>query len=140
MEGPDKKSISVEEYLRQTNIIKLVELKSGRTFEIKKIKVRDYLLEAVLPIETSGDIVKLTDEERGKKLLEKMTPEQKAGMKRNNDITLAKATISPPLTVDHEAGKLSVDDLTDDDYYELLTNVMEFSFGQQGDMRPFRQN
>jgi len=137
--GNDNEPISPAEYLKQTSAKKIVRLKSGRVFEIKKIRVRDYVTEANIPILTT-DQAKLKDEEKGRQLWDKMKPEERRAMKTANDLALVKGVIKPPLTNTGEPGKLNVDDLEDNDYYELLDEIMGYSFGREGEnIAPFRQ-
>jgi hypothetical protein len=128
------KPITAQEFYAKNKVRKDVQLKSGLVFQIRKINVRDYGVD--LPIQTINDISGKNDERKAIQF-DKMTVEQRKSMMAMNDRIICTAVEIPKLTTIEAQDCILLSDLSDDDYYELLNEVMTFSKGGQ-ELKSFR--
>jgi len=127
---------STKDYLEKIRQSKIINLPSGAIFKIKKASVRDFIFKGNLPISSTKDVVASKD-----KLVEQwqaMSDENKRKSTESMDYMIVKAVDEPKLCIEPEEGKLPVSDIVDEDYYFLLKEVTEFSYGRGKDTAPFR--
>ncbi len=118
---------NVEEFYKKAKTKKTIKLPSGFIFEIRKINVRDY--GANIPLKTLDDIVKKSDEKEAIQF-SKMSSEQKQEAMKINNWLICDGVINPPISLCEEAGKVYIGDLSDDDYFFLLNEILNFSRGE----------
>jgi len=129
------KVTGIADYRKKTQATKKVKLPSGAVFEIKKVTGRDFLREGTLPIQGTRDIVE--SEEKRKIWWDRLNPEQKKKQMQTLDSMICLAVVNPGLSMEKTEGKLCVSELTDSDYYALLSEITKFSFGGE-DLKSFR--
>jgi len=127
------------DYKSKQILRKLVKLPSDAVFEIKKITGRDYLREGGLGIQSAADFANPdVSTEKNKIIFEKMSSEDKKKSIESTERMVVIAVTNPILSMTQEPDKICIKDLTDEDFYFLLKEITEFSFGKK-DMEFFRQ-
>lgn len=131
---------TVEEFNKNAGQSEMVELKSGKVFEIyKKINSRKLAIAIQgLPLTNDTSLtVKNGMTEREKELLkekqilrwEGFTDKEKESTMKFNDSLLVIAVKNPPLSLEKTDGKIYIEDIDTPDYYELLGRVSSIAFG-----------
>jgi len=134
---------------RESESRKEVVLPSGAAFIIRKISSRELVEKGLeTPVKRSQDIIleannaeawsRLTDEQKKEQLTktqerwQNLTAQQKKDQMIFNDQLISLGTVSPKLTAgEASADVLSVHEFDDDDYYALLKEISEFSWGKK---------
>lgn len=130
---------SVNDYKSKQDNRKLVSLPSGSVFEIKKITGRDYLREGGLGLQSAVDISNPdVSAEKNKILFQKMTDEEKKKSLETTERMVVLAVTNPALSLVQESDKINIKDINDEDFYFLLKEITEFSFGKK-DLDFFRE-
>jgi len=127
---------TIEDYKKRTHATKVVALPSGARFEIKKVSGRDFLRQGNIPLQGTRELME--SEEYRKAWWDKLSDEQKKKQMETLDEILSLAVASPQLSTQPGENALLVSELTDDDYYALLSEITTFSFGGGERLKPFR--
>ena len=130
------KTTGIEDYRKRTQATKLVALPSGAKFEIKKVTGRDFLRQGTIPVQGTRELME--SEEHRKAWWDRLSDDQKKKQMETLDKMLSLAVVSPELSTEPREGALLVNELTDDDYYALLSEITTFSFGRGESFKPFR--
>jgi hypothetical protein len=136
--------------LRKTTRKVITLLNSKQMIEIRKVSVKEYN-QLTGGTELVGlDEIQRDDPEKRKKIeailkarFDSYTPEQKEEYKkkniRDNDKVIIAATIDPKITPEPSDDTIGINELDDIDYYYLLNQIIEFSWGTRQDLKPFRE-
>lgn len=133
----EKKVTTVNEYLEKSCSTKLVELPSGAVFKIRKVTARDYVVNSEMPIRSTKEISTSSDE-KNQIAIDKLTPAQRKIMMKANDQLIVKSVISPKLSIEKIENCLCVDELSDTDYYKLVSEITSLSFVDDKELKFFR--
>ena len=127
--------LSKEEYLKKTGKTIEVIAPSGTVFTIQTIKGRQ------LAMEGNPAFFSSIDEANKNKIVPTMTKEQQKEQFKFMDKMICLAVADPKLSLEPIQEKLSIGDLSDEDYYCLVKAVTEFSIGgKDGQSSNFRKD
>lgn len=132
--------ITVEDFNKDVGQTEMVELKSGKVFEIyKKINSRKLAIAIQgLPLKNDTSLIAKKDmTDREKELLkekqvlrwEGYTDKEKESTMKFNDSLLVVAVKAPALSLERIENKIYIEDIDTVDYYELLEKVSSIAFG-----------
>ena len=129
----------IDAYLAKARAQKeVVNPETGEKFIIRKTTGRDYVKSYQgLPIEDTKSVSGLYNKGKKKEWAD-LSPAEKKESLKVLDTVLIKALVDPPLTRTNEEGKLSVDDLSDSDYYFLIAEASKYSGNGGEELKPFR--
>jgi len=126
----------INEYRKKVSGEKEVSLPSGAVFKIKKITGRDFVKYGMLPLKSTMEIARAKNNEE---VVNKLTEEERKKQIEAMDRIIVIAVKEPKLSLEKKEGFLCIDELSDEDYYKLVTEITNFSFGGGGEnLRPFR--
>ena len=118
--------LSKEEYLKKIGKTKDVILPSGLKFTIQIIKGRQ------LAMEGNSAFFSSIDEANKNKIVQTLTKDQQKEQFKFMDKMICLAVAEPKLSLLPVQEQISIEDLSDEDYYCLVKEVTEFSIGGKG--------
>ncbi|MFH1423098.1 MAG: hypothetical protein ABIH42_10355 [Planctomycetota bacterium] len=139
----NNKITTASEYVLKNAGTKQVTLPSGAVFEIRKISSRAYLQAGGLHLASRVELLLSKEAQAKREEIAKaqLTDEDKIKQLEVMNNLICMAVINPKISMvkDTSGTSICIDDLRDDDYYALITEITNFSDWGRQDLESFRK-
>lgn len=139
----EKKVTSAAEFYAGEVASKVLTLPSGLTIRIRKIHSREGMrADSPAFFRMARSISKAQPTaEKIDETWASMTDDKKAQIIEINDNLILTAVLEPKISKERTAGSIYLDDISDADYYAMVTEITRYSLGGGAqNMRPFRND